>query len=142
VTKVTWGPREPPLPAAGAVAEGAAARAMATRLCARTPESLARLRGVVVGADVLVVLGEAGDLPWVEGARYLGRDPLAPSLWLPTTRAPQVSVALFERALSLAQMPPGRGPLAVLLDPPRLVPLAAARPIARDRLVAWLAGAS
>ena len=138
MTTLTWSAREPPLPAAGAVAEGAAARAMASRLCARSEEALARLRGVVAG-DVVIVLGEPDDLPWVPGAKYLGRDPLAPSLWLPTTRAPQVSVALLERALGQA---PGRGPVAVLLDPPRLVPLAAARPVVRALLAAWLAGAA
>lgn len=131
-----WRPREPPLPAEAAAAEGDAARAMATRLLARAPDALARLRGVAAGR-VLVVLGPAEDLPWVEGTRYLGRDPLAPSLWLPTTHAPAVSVALLERAFVTL---PGRGPLAVLLAPPRLVPLDAARPVVRERLAAFLAG--
>lgn len=111
---------------------------MAKRLMARAPADLARLRGVA-STSVLVVLGEADDLPWVEGASYLGRDPIAPSLWLPTTRAPSVSAALLERALVHL---PSRGPCAVLLAPSRIVPLSAARPVVHERLAAFLAEAS
>ena len=138
MTQVAWGPREPPLAATGVAGEGEAARALAKRLLARDPDALVRLRGVT-GKGLIVVLGDTGELPWAPGARYLGRDPGAPSLWLPTTLAPSVAAALLERALLV---PPRKGPHAVLLSPPRLVPLAEARPVTSPRLEAFLAEAT
>jgi hypothetical protein len=116
-------------------AEGEAARALAKRLLVRSDEDLGRLRGVAGEgrAGLILVTGAELDLPWTDGARYLGQDPLAPSLLLPTARAPSVSPALLERAL-------GRGAsVAVLLDPPRVVSLADARVLARARIEALLA---
>jgi hypothetical protein len=133
--EVAWRDREPPLGPVCAVATGAAARAMAERLLDRPDAALARLRAAG-GPSLLAILGEADDLPWVDGITYLGRDPAAPSLLLPTHRAPTVHAALLERAL-LGLV--GRGaPVGVLLDPPRLVPLGVARVLDREALPAWL----
>jgi hypothetical protein len=63
-------------------------------------------------SDVLVLLGEGQTLPWVDGVRYLGRDPLAPHLLLPTNRTPGVPVDLFESAL--IQRSPVLSPFAVI----------------------------
>jgi hypothetical protein len=127
---VLWRPRPDPLDPVGVAARGRAARALAERLLARDDEALARLHGVA---------GEAPELPWADGATYLGRDPLAPSLLLPTTREPSVPLPLLERALvaRALRVPNAPPPLAVLLDPPILASTLAAWPITRVRLLMW-----
>ncbi|WAS87397.1 bpX5 domain-containing protein [Corallococcus sp. NCRR] len=89
----------------------------------------------VAGSDVLVLLGGAASLPWVDGAVYLGRDPLAPALLLPCALEPEVAPSLLERALLAGQ---GDAPLAVLPASGMLVSVAAARSVARVSLRAWL----
>lgn len=142
VLPVAWGPRRVPLEPVGVAVRGEAARALARRLVARIdrgPEdSLEKLSGVA-GPDLLILLGDPAALPWVEGAVYLGRDPGAPSLLLPTTREPSVPVDLLERALAgRAARFQAAPPLAVLLDPPLLASTLEARPLVRERLRAWL----
>jgi MoxR-vWA-beta-propeller ternary system protein len=131
-----WRVREPPLEAAAAAATGEAARALAERLLALPDERLAALSGVA-GAEVLVVTGE--DLPWVDGVQYLGRDPEAPGLLLPTTLSPAVPLPLVERAVMLRRRTPVT-PMAVVLEPPLLVPLDGARKVDRAVLRQWLSG--
>jgi hypothetical protein len=134
---VVWRPRTAPLDPVGVAARGEAARSLARRLLAREDEALARMSGAAA-PGLLVVLGESADLPWVDGAVYLGKDTAAPFLLLPTTREPAVPLPLLERAFArAAQAPP---PLAVLLDPPLLASLEAARPILRSTLLRWLEG--
>jgi hypothetical protein len=90
-----------------------------------------------VGAPgLLVIFGEEERLPWVDGIVYLGHDPQSPSLFFPTTVEPSVPPALLER--SVATVHGQRGPCALLLDPPSIVPLAEARIIAHDSLIKWL----
>jgi len=136
---VSWRPRPVPLDPVGVAARGEAAKRLAQRLLARSDEALARLSGVA-SPDLVVLLGEASALPWVEGATYLGRDAHAPSLLLPTNREPGVPLPLLERALlaraAHLQVEP---PLAVLLDPPLLASALEARPLVRSRLQAWIA---
>jgi hypothetical protein len=138
---VTWRPRPRPLEPAGVAARGAAARALAGRLLARGDEELARLSGVA-GPELLIALGAPDDLPWVDGVSYLGRDPDAPLLLLPTNRQPSVHPRLLQDALLRrdARLTP---PLAVLLGPDLLVSTAPARPIARrvleNALESWRA---
>lgn len=145
---VTWRPRPAPLDPVGLAVRGEAARMLARRLLARDDEALARLAGVAA-PGLLVVLGDAADLPWVDGAVYLGRDADAPSLLLPTAREPSAPLPLVERALlarARAGAADGTGametspPYAVLVDPPLLASTLAARPIERPVLEAWLAG--
>lgn len=132
---VVWRPRTAPLDPVGVAARGEAARSLARRLLARDDEALARLNGVAA-RDLLVVLGDSADLPWVDGAVYLGREPGAPTLLLPTTREPSLPLPLVESAFArAADAPP---PLAVLLDPPLLASAHAARPILRTILQSWL----
>jgi hypothetical protein len=96
----------------------------------------------VAASGLLVVLGEAGELPWVDGSVYLGRDPEAPALLLPTTHEPALPLPLVERAL-LARSGGAAGvswvspPYAVLVGPPLLASVQAARPIIRRVLSAW-----
>ncbi|HKV12615.1 MAG TPA: hypothetical protein VJ725_31005, partial [Thermoanaerobaculia bacterium] len=136
---VVWSPRARPLPPVGAVARGRAARLLGERLLARSDEDLARLEGVA-GEDLLIVLGPAAELPWTDGAVYVGRDPEAPSLLLPTTREPSVPLPLLEQALiARAQRVPGVSPpLVVFPDPPLVASTLEARPVTRVMLMIWL----
>jgi len=141
---VQWRPRAVPLEPVGMAVRGAAAGVLAERLLARDDEALARLSGVAA-PELLVILGEAGELPWVDGAVYLGRDAEAPALLLPTTHEPSAPLPLVERAL-LARPAGASGvswtspPYAVLIDPPLLASVQAARPILRQVLLAWRGG--
>ncbi len=128
-----WAPRSDPLRPVAVVATGDAATRLADRLTKESDERLGRLRGIA-GADVLLLIGDAGDLPWVDGVGYLGRDPAAPNLLLPTNRRPSCGGALLTRRLGRDRM------LAVLVDEHRLVNIAAARAVHRETLEAWRAG--
>ena len=134
---VNWRTRRVPLPPVGIAARGTVAQALAARLLALADEDLAQLDGVA-GAGLLVITGDEARLPWADGVVYLGRDAAAPSLLLPTVWQPDVPATLLERAL-LQQTAATVAPLAMLLNPPLLVSLAAARPLARAALTAWLA---
>jgi MoxR-vWA-beta-propeller ternary system domain bpX5 len=130
---VRWVPREPPLEPAAVVGMGPSFVALLARLDRASNEALSKLRGVA-GADVIVVAGEALALPWVDGAHWLGRDPAAPSLLVPTGLRPSVEVSLFERALLRGAH--GPSPLAVVPRGGALVVLsmAEARPVSREAL--------
>lgn len=133
--QIEWQVRVQPLAPGAVAARGNIARALARRLLASDDEQLARWQGVA-GPEVLIVLGEDATLPWVEGVTYLGRDERAPALWLPTTHEPCVPLPLLQRAL--VQHAQGKTPLAVLRAPLAIAPLAAARPLSRARLQAWM----
>ncbi|MFJ3788736.1 hypothetical protein [Kitasatospora sp. NPDC090091] len=118
-----WERREPPLPAAAVLALGDAVPALAAAARERLRTG-ARL-GVLVDDDpslpaaerALLVLGPEADLPWADGARYLGRDA---GLLVPTTARPGPAAALWRRALGAAEgrlcaLVPGR---ALVADPP------------------------
>ncbi len=126
--------REEPLPPAVLAAFGPAAARLRERLLRMSDEALAALSGVA-GEGLLLVIG--ADLPWVDGAVYLGRDPAAPALFLPTTLESAVPSALLERALR-NRNPRELAPLAVLPGDTglRVVPLGVARPIDRGVLEA------
>lgn len=127
---VEWRPREPPLPPVAVAVRGPAARRLARRLLEE-----GRLGGFegVVADDLLVLMG--GDLPWVDGCTYLGRDARSPALLLPTTEEPTVPVEILERAV-LQRFSNLERPLALL--GPQVVPLGAARAVARGPLQAWV----
>ena len=129
VDPARWARREPPLAPAAVLGLGPTARALGRRLLARP--DLGGLTAVA-GDDLLLVIGE-GDLPWADGVTYLGREPEAPGLLVPTWARPPVSPTLLARALDA-----GDG-VAVALDPPLRIPLAGARALDRDRLTAWVA---
>jgi hypothetical protein len=136
---VQWRPRAVPLDPVGMAVRGRAAGELARRLLARDDAALGRLTGVAA-PDLLVVLGEAADLAWVDGVVYLGRDADAPSLLLPTSREPSVPLPLMERALHARARTAGASPpYVVLADPPLLASTEEARPLARPVLRAWLA---
>ncbi len=96
--EVIWNPRPEPLTPCGVAVRDEAARVLARRLLTRGPEELSRLQGVHA-PGLLVVMGEEQELPWVDGSVYLGREPGANRLLIPTTLACSVSLPLLERAL-------------------------------------------
>ncbi len=132
--KIDWQPRATPLAPLAVAARGSAARALAHRLIACDDEALLQLKGAA-GLDTLIILGDEESLPWADGVIYLGRDELAPSLLLPTTRQPSLPVQLFERALRRRF---NQSPLAVLIDPAMVIPVSAVRPVARESLLRWM----
>jgi hypothetical protein len=135
---VEWLPREPPLEPTAVAARGAAARALAARLLEEPDEALSTLRGVA-GPDLILLIGETDSLPWADGVVYLGKDPSAPSLLLPTTLRHSVPGSLFEQALR-SQFPSLATPIAVLPGGQQIVPVAEARTVDRPTLLAWSEG--
>lgn len=137
--RITWAAREPPLEPIAVAGVGAPALALARRLLDRDDEHLGRLRGVAAsGAPaMLVALGPAEELPWVDGVVYLGRDPLAPALLVPTILRPEVHPSLVERAF-LAGAPAGSAPIAVFPSASATLGVGHALPLGRRELSAWL----
>ena len=135
--RIDWLPRVTPLTARGVAGSGAVARALAHRLTAFDDAALGALVAVA-SAELLIVLGDASTLPWVDGVSYLGRDDAAPGLLLPTTVAPSVPPAVLEAAVRAMI---ARPPVAVLAAPARLVACGLARAVDRARLTAWLEAA-
>ncbi len=134
--QITFSPRDEVLEPVATIALGQAARMLAERLLRHADEQLRAWTGVAA-ADVLVVLGASDSLPWVDGVSYLGRDPRAPRLLIPTTLRPAVAIEVFEQAV-LAGDSRLAPPLAVIVSPPRIFSVAGALPIQRDRVRAWL----
>jgi hypothetical protein len=132
--EVVWRPRLIPLAPVGAVAQGSAASKLAHRLL-QTPDELPKFKGVSA-PGLLVILGEETLLPWVDGVSYLGRDSQSPSLFLPTNLVPSVPLSLLERSILTKHT--AIAPCALILDPPSIIPLCEARPLAREALVKWL----
>jgi len=133
LAEVQWVLRVAPLVPSAAIATGPAAIALAQRVLALDDEHRAQLSGGV-SAETFVVRGE--ELPWAEGVAYLGVDPAAEGLLLPTTRRPDAPLDLFARAV-YARFPSAPRPLAVL-ESRRVLPLGATRTIDTDALRRWL----
>ncbi|MER6361738.1 hypothetical protein [Kitasatospora sp. NPDC001527] len=121
-----WERREPPLAAAAVLAVGAAVPALAAATRERLTDG-ARL-GVLADDTTLLVLGAERDLPWSDGARYLGHDG---ELLVPTTARPWPAPALWRTALGaepgeLCVLVPGHAlvaaPPAPAADPEALTP--------------------
>lgn len=136
--QIRWSPRHVPLVPTAALAAGAGAVHLARRLAEGPAEELAHLEGVVSG-DLLLLLGGPDRLPWVDGIVYLGCDPEAQRLLMPTTHAPSVHPLLVERAL-VARFPQAAVPLAIIPWLGIVLPAGGAMPIDRARLAAWAAG--
>lgn len=138
--RIRFSPRADILDPVAVAGVGRAARALANRLLRSTDARLQGLRGAA-GDDLLVVLGETSALPWADGVAYLGRDPDAPRLLVPTTVRPDIALDVLERAVARrAAALPSRlpSPWAMLVSPPQLFSVAHAAAIERDRLHAWL----
>jgi len=125
--KPIWTQRRYPLTVAGVVGLGPVARALGARLWRR---GLDGFEGVA-GPGVLAILGDAP--PWADGAVFIGREPEAPGVWLPTARTLSVHPALLARRL---QQDGHRGPVAVLEQ--CIIPLGEARSIDPTLFRRWL----
>jgi hypothetical protein len=130
-----WLVQEPALEPAGAVACGSAAHGLLRQLQLRPEDERKGLRFVAT-ADMLVLLGDAGQLPWVDGIRYCAASPEAPMMWLPTLLRPRQSVDLLQHRLLHEA---GRGPVLLWPEPECYLPLDAAAPVDEPALQ-WLAG--
>lgn len=126
---ITWGwtHRSEPLEARAVLARGEGARRLVRRVLERERWALC----VQVGPDLALVLGE--DLPWVDGATWLGSPGDVPGVLLPTTLRPSLPEALVGRALRL-EHPSGQ----LLLLPEELLVLGPQLPADAQRLRAWL----
>jgi hypothetical protein len=134
--KIRWTQREQALTPIGVTAVGDRARALARRLLrGDLAMPMERLRGAATD-DALVLLGAAADLPWVDGAIYLGKDPKAGSLLIPTNMIPSVPIDALERALvsRFAGIAP---PIVVLPAHGRVFSAAPALPLGRQHLINW-----
>ena len=87
-----WRTREPPLPVVGVLAHDRAAARLARRLAG---EEALRDLDAYLDSRTIVVLGQSDDLPWVDGAIWLGED--GAGLY-PTTAQAQFSSALIVAA--------------------------------------------
>ncbi len=131
--------RTEPLPARAVVAEHDVARRLASRLLTLDEATRRRLQ-LVVTKDLLVALGPADALPWVDGVRYFGAEPESLAMLVPTTRETTPSSVLVERALRRVHQLP-TGPFA-LLSFERIVPLGRSVPVSERALAVLLESAS
>lgn len=131
---ITFAKRTAPLAPECVVAVGPCALLLAARVLERDDPSLSALEGLAAD-DAILFFGEASVLPWVDGVSYLGRDPRAPLLYLPTVLEPDMPIELFERAISLRE---GAVSFAVLVSPPLLIPAHERAPVDRAALRDWL----
>lgn len=131
-----WLVQEPALAPGGAVACGKVAHALLQQLQSRSDEERKNLRFVAT-ADMLVLLGDAGQLPWIDGIRYCAPSPIAPMLWLPTLLRPSLPVDLLQHRLLDAA---ASGPVLLWPEPACFLPLDVAAPI-DEMALQWLAGA-
>jgi hypothetical protein len=133
---LTWKSRREHLPAIAVAGRGVSRCIIMERLRRRAPADLAALR-IIVEDDYFVVLGDCVALPWVSGSFYLGCDPDAPSLLLPTALEPTLPANLFEEVVR-ARFPMHTEQTAVFPRPLHLMSMTDARPLTDDAVFAWL----
>lgn len=93
--RVEWEAREPPLPPAAVVAIGEVLPALA-RSTLRSLDGDSKSLTASVGASCLVIIGEARELPWADGAFYLGWDT---GMLMPTLARPRLPADLVVGAI-------------------------------------------
>jgi hypothetical protein len=114
-----WRVRRDPGQPQAAVAWGEVAARLHARLLRMSEGQTAQLQATA-NRDVLIVTGNADDLPWVEGVDYACAVPAAPGLWLPTSWEPDTPLDLMGQAL-LGRF--ARAPLLLWHSPRVVVPL-------------------
>ncbi|MFZ6720045.1 hypothetical protein [Undibacterium sp. Ji49W] len=120
-------------PPGGVVAHGKYAGALLKRMQKLHDDELHML-SIVATRSLMVVLGNAADLPWVDGVRYCAPHETARNLWLPTLCRPTLPGDLLQTHLAQRT-----GAQAILLwhDPACIVPLARPAQI-HQGLLHWL----
>ncbi|WP_329120314.1 bpX5 domain-containing protein [Streptomyces sp. NBC_01465] len=114
--KPEWVRREPPLAPAAVAACGEVADTLVAAVRGALAEGRgARLRAVRDAEWVVVLAGEAGgtDLPWVDGAIWLGEDS---GVFVPTHLAVRPGAALVAGA-ARRYVPDGHGLIVMLAEP-------------------------
>ena len=130
---LAWRERTDALEPAGLVAAGASARALLAELRRRGADNLQDLR-LATTRDLLVLLGPAERLPWVDGVRYCAEAPGVPGLWLPTRLVPELPAELLHAAL---QRRTGHAAMLLWNAPDMLLGLDGCEP-ARPAVLDWL----
>jgi len=126
--------REPPakLEIDGVVAAERAREDMLARLLQASDAELRRVSGVF-NEELIGLIGGPDDLPWVEGAVYVARQPNAAGLLLPTLFVPEVPAAVLMAALLRAH-PDLQSPIVAWPERRCVFSLAHARPVDRALL--------
>jgi hypothetical protein len=132
---VQWIPRTHALTPIAVAASGATAQKLLQRVQEFNDERLRVLRGVAF-ENTVVLTGCEEDLPWIEGVLYLGRDPAAPHLLIPTNLSPDVPLSLLDEAIFKRSL---REPLALLPGEKLVIPLDGERELSRESILGWLA---
>jgi hypothetical protein len=91
---LTWTVRPEPLRPTAVLGRGSVATALSEALAGRL-ESGIDLE-IHAAQGVVLAIGQEGDLPWVDGATWLGRDG---PLLMPTTLRPALDTGLVARAI-------------------------------------------
>jgi hypothetical protein len=93
IQDIIWVQRFPPLKPRMAVCRGIAALRMA-RLLEERPQIIGQLRGAAA-PGFFSVMGESGNLPWVNGVQYLGINDGVSEIYLPVNMVPEFDETLF-----------------------------------------------
>lgn len=101
LSRIRWRPRTNPLTAKGILIRRSQRVMAIKKLLSLKDDILQQLRGSA-NDSVILLLGETDLLPWLPGVAYLGKDPQAPHLWLPTTLEPTLPIDLLESAFCRA----------------------------------------
>ena len=119
IHSLVWDTRAEATIPAGVVALGPVAKRLLVRLKAQADGQLDCL-SIVAARNILVILGSADQLPWVDGVRYCAPDPVSPGLWLPTTDVSRISPDLLQSAM-LTKVK--RMPVLLWNEPEQILPL-------------------
>ncbi|QDG51497.1 hypothetical protein FIV42_12300 [Persicimonas caeni] len=112
------------------------AAALAERLVGLSRQDRPRFDALEAAAcdGLLIVVAQTEWLPWVDGLHYLGREPAAPRLLVPTALEPDVPLDLLERAVVAHH---GEGRFAICARPSRIISLRKLAPIDVEKLQTW-----
>lgn len=133
---ISWKSRTKPLEAVAVAGRGVTKAMFMDRLRRRTDADLSGLR-IILDDDSFILLGESARLPWASGGLYLGCDPNAPGLLLPTMIEPTLPAHLFEEVLR-SRCPNLPAQTAVFHRPLHVVPVTNALPMTDDSIMNWL----
>lgn len=128
-----WQPRNRPLQPLIVAGRGTIACGLLNKCLRFSDEQLQHYQGVATDDVVLIKSNEA--LPWIQGATFLGRDDLAPHLYVPTNLQTDISIALLDKAIYRKL---GAAPVAVLPRYSALLPLTELLTLDRRVIAAWL----
>lgn len=130
-----WRERTHSLVPAGLVAAGPSMAALLRALRQRDADNL---RGMTLASTraLLVLLGPAEHLPWVDGVGYCAPAPGVPGLWLPTRLAPDMPAELLHAGL---QRRSGHAAMLLWNAPEMVLGLDDALPL-QPAVLDWLEG--